>query len=161
MQQTAASDPVYGMGRTEGEAHRLEEQAGLIKPATRCLFEAAGIAPGMKVLDVGCGPGDVTHLVADMVGPTGSVVGVDVDPAIVATARARARALGLTGVSFVAGDLREVELDDFDAVVGRFVLMYQADPVASLQTLLRALRDGGLVVFHEANLERDLTSVGM
>src|SRR5262249_49883839 len=153
MQQISAPDPVYVMGRSEDEARRLEEQASLIEPATRALFAAAGLAPGMRVLDVGCGPGDVALLAAELVGPSGSVVGVDVTPAVGATARARAHARGLTRVSFRAGDLRAVELDDvFDAVVGRFVLMYQADPAASLRAVLRAVRDGGLAVFHEADL---------
>src|SRR5438132_1395517 len=90
---------------------------------------------------------------SDVPGAETLFVGVDVNPAVVATARARARARGLARVSFVAGDLREVELDDaFDAVVGRFVLMYQADSAASLRAVLRAVRDGGLAVFHEADL---------
>jgi tRNA A58 N-methylase Trm61 len=149
-----AGDPTYVMGRSEEEARRLEQQAELFTPTTRALFEEAGITTGMKVLDVGSGSGDVTLLAAEMVGATGHVVGVDVNPAIVATARARAQAAGLTQVSFMAGDLREVELErDFDAVVGRFVLMYQSDPIAALGRALRALRGDGVAVFYEANMD--------
>jgi ubiquinone/menaquinone biosynthesis C-methylase UbiE len=67
-------------------------------------------------------------------------------------ARGRARAADLTQVSFLVGDVREVGLDhDFDAVVGRYVLMYMADPVAGLRAALRAVRDGGHAAFIETN----------
>jgi SAM-dependent methyltransferase len=107
----------------------------------------------MKVLDIGSGPGDVSFLAAELVGPTGRVVGVDMNPEIAAAARARAQAAGLTHVSFIAGDIREVEVGhDFDAVVGRFVLLYSADPVATLRAALRAVGDDGLAAFYDANL---------
>lgn len=154
-----ADDPAYVVGRSEGEARRLERQAELFELPTRRLFEAAGISSGMKVLDLGSGAGDVAFLAAEMVGSTGRVVGVDLDPAVVAHARARARAAGLTQVSFIAGDVREVELPrDFDAVVGRFVLMYLADPVAGMRAALSALRDGGCAAFYEANTGAAVTS---
>jgi SAM-dependent methyltransferase len=146
-------------GGPRGEARRLERQAELFERPTRRLFEDAGITTGMKVLDLGSGAGDVAFLAAELVGPTGCVVGVDLDRAVVATARARARALGLTQVSFIAGDVREVELQrDFDAVVGRFVLMYLADPVAGLRAALSALRDDGRVAFYEANMGAAVSS---
>ena len=75
-----ADDPAYVVGRSEGEARRLERQAELFELPTRRLFEAAGISSGMKVLDLGSGAGDVAFLAAELVGPTGRVVGVDLDP---------------------------------------------------------------------------------
>lgn len=153
MSQEGERDPTYVLGRSEDEARRLEERAVLFNPPTRLLFEDAGITTGMKVLDVGSGPGDVALLAAELVGPTGHVVGVDMNPAIVATARARAQAAGMTHVFFIAGDIREVEVDrDFDAVVGRFVLMYSADPGATLRAALRRVRDDGVAAFYEANM---------
>jgi SAM-dependent methyltransferase len=152
-------DPTYVLGRSEDEARRLEERAVFVNPPTRLLFEDAGITTGMKVLDVGSGPGDVTLLAAALVGPTGQVVGVDLNPAIVATARARAQAAGMTHVSFIAGDIREIELDgDFDAVVGRYVLMYSADPVATLRAALCRVRDNGVAAFYEANVASAVVS---
>ncbi len=146
-------DPAYVMGRPEDETRRLEERAEFFNPATRLLFESAGIATGMKVLDIGCGPGDVSLLAAGLVGPTGRVVGVDMNSAIVATARARATAAGMTHVSFIAGDIREIDLkQEFDAVVGRLVLMYSADPAATLRAALRVVRGGGAVALHEMNM---------
>ncbi len=159
MNQKDERDPSYVLGRSENEARSLEERAKFFHTATRHLFEDAGITTGMKVLDIGCGPGDVTLLAADLVGPTGHVVGVDMNPAIVATARARAQAAGMTQVSFIAGDIRNVDFEDsFDAVVGRFVLMYSADPVASLRTALRAVRAEGIAAFYEANMGAEVAS---
>ena len=69
------------MGRSAGETRRLVIQGGLYRDSTQRLFERAGIGPGMKVLDVGSGAGDVAHVAAELVRPAGSVVGVDRDPA--------------------------------------------------------------------------------
>ena len=79
MPDRAAS--AYVLGHSERELERLRLQAQLIDPITRQFLIEAGIAPGMRVLDVGCGAGDVALLAADLVGPTGQVVGVD-SPAI-------------------------------------------------------------------------------
>jgi SAM-dependent methyltransferase len=89
-------DPVYVMGRSEDETRRLEERAKFFEPLTRHLFQDAGICAGMRILDMGSGAGDVSFLVADLVGPTGSVVGVDVNPDVIRTASTRAQARGLT-----------------------------------------------------------------
>jgi ubiquinone/menaquinone biosynthesis C-methylase UbiE len=149
--QIGGVDPTYVLGRAEDETSRLERQARFGEQSTRRLFEDAGITTGMKVLDLGSGAGDVAFLAADLVGPTGRVVGVDLNPAIVERARERARAASLTQVSFLVGDVREVDLDhDFDAVVGRYVLMYMADAVAGLRAALRAVRDGGRAAFIES-----------
>jgi ubiquinone/menaquinone biosynthesis C-methylase UbiE len=70
-------DPGYVMGRSDHETRRLTHQAQLYGPITRRLLLDAGIGPGMRVLDVGSGAGDVALLLADVVGPTGEVVGID------------------------------------------------------------------------------------
>ena len=107
-------------------------------------------APGIKVLDVGSGAGDVAVLLAELVGPEGAIVGVDVYPAVLEAARARVRAAEFTNVTFVAEDIRDVALDDdFDAVVGRNVLMYVADPSEVLRICASHLRPGGVVAFQE------------
>ena len=87
------SDVTDVLGRSAEEERRLQRQARLPDPITRRLFEAAGIGSGMRVLDLGSGAGDVAMLLAGLVGPTGRVVGVDDNPAILETARRpRARA---------------------------------------------------------------------
>ena len=120
---------------------------------TERLLVDAGIAPGMRVLDVGCGRGDVSFLLARLVGERGEVLGVDRDPRALDLARERLRELRLANVAFTEGDFGTLaaEHGTFDAAVGRRVLMYQADPVLALRGLLRALRPSALVVFQEAD----------
>jgi SAM-dependent methyltransferase len=112
----------------------------------------AGLTAGMRVLDLGSGAGDVALLAADLIGPTGQVVGVDRDPEVLTVARARATTAGVTNVTFVADDLRTVELEgEFDAIIGRLVLMYVPEPVAVLRRLAGRLRQGGSVAVQEYN----------
>jgi ubiquinone/menaquinone biosynthesis C-methylase UbiE len=143
----------YALGHSEDEIARLEMQAQLRDPSMRWLLAEAGIGTGMKVLDVGSGAGDVAVLAADLVGPSGSVVGVDANSAVLERARERVRATGRTNVAFVCGDLHDVAVDDdFDAVVGRAVLGHQADPPETLRSVTRHLRRGGIVAFQEIQI---------
>jgi ubiquinone/menaquinone biosynthesis C-methylase UbiE len=117
---------------------------------TRRLFEDAGIELGMRVLDLGCGAGDVCLLAAEMVGPAGSVTGVDLDPIVVEFARERAARENLRNIRLVARDCAEFDVgEEVDAVVGRLVLMYQREPAAVLAKAVRWLRPGGAVAFIE------------
>jgi ubiquinone/menaquinone biosynthesis C-methylase UbiE len=152
--------PTYPLGDSLQERRRLQEQSNLVNPFTRQLLDQAGITAGMRVLDVGSGAGDVALLLAEKVGPTGAVVGIDRNPAILETARERVAALQLPNVSFMAGDVQEIDLEDeFDAVVGRAVLMYTADPVEALRRVWRCLRVGGVVAFHEYDFTTFVLSV--
>ncbi|KAI9002991.1 methyltransferase [Hyaloraphidium curvatum] len=111
-------------------------------------LEEAGLAPGDRVLDVGCGPGNVTGLLLARVGGAGAVVGLDRHDGLLAAARARHG----DRATFVAADLLQplpAELGTFDAVVARRVLMYLPDPAAVLRRLLALLRPGGLVFVQE------------
>ena len=145
-------DAEYTMGRSESETERLIKQSQLYNDITRRFFLRSGIAKGMKVLDVGSGAGDVALTLAEFVGSEGSVVGVDVNPDILKTAQARADAAGFSNIEFIAGDTRTLELpDDFDAVVGRLVLMYMADPAEALRHLATHLRPSGIAAFQEVD----------
>ncbi|HMR68002.1 MAG TPA: class I SAM-dependent methyltransferase [Anaerolineae bacterium] len=151
---TAASNSVdnYVLGRSTAETQRLIRQAHLYGPLTRQFLIAAGITAGMKVLDVGSGAGDVALLLAELVGPRGRVIGVDLNPAILDTARARVEAMGWTNVTFLAGDVDSIDLDhDFEAVVGRWLLMHHPNPVAVLRRLTGYLRPGGVLAFQEGD----------
>lgn len=140
----------YVFGHSERELERLARQARLVDPITRRIFLQAGIASGMRVLDVGSGAGDVAFIAADLVGQSGEVIGTDRSAGAVATARARADALGLKNVSFREGDPAEMNFDKpFDAALGRYVLEFQPDPSAMLRKISRHVRPGGLIVFHE------------
>jgi SAM-dependent methyltransferase len=140
----------YILFHSDREIRRLNHQAGIINPITRRILLSAGIGPGMRVLDVGCGAGDVTFLVSEIVGSGGQVVGADRVPAALAAAEQRAAAHPIQNVSFREGDPAALSFEQpFDAVVGRYVLMFQADPVAMLRGVACHLRSGGTIVFHE------------
>jgi SAM-dependent methyltransferase len=148
--EAVMSNPEYVLGHADREVERLKAQSLLIGPFTRRLFQYAGIGRGMHVLDVGSGAGDVAILAAELVGPGGSVTGADVAPDAIALAQARTASLGLKQISFRHGDPTEMTFDrPFDAVVGRYVLLFQADAGAMLRKLARLLRPGGVVAFHE------------
>jgi SAM-dependent methyltransferase len=104
----------------------------------------------MRVHVVGSGAGDVALLVAGIVGATGEVVGVDRSETPLLTARKRAAQHKLPNLSFRVGNPAEMSFErPFDAVVGRYVLMFQPDPAATLRALARHVRPGGVIVFHE------------
>lgn len=147
------TDPTYALGRSDNEHARLTEQANFLRPLTERFFRRAGIAAGMKVLDVGSGVGDVAFLLADLVGRDGKVVGVDVDATALQKARARAERMNLRNIEFVCGDVRTAALPGpFDAAVGRLVLLYCADPMAALAHIATQVRSGGIVAFQEMEM---------
>src|SRR5262249_31889261 len=151
-----ATDYVFDRTRAD-EERRLEKQSAILDPFTDRLFRDAGLAPGMRVLELGSGAGDVAMLAGRIVGPTGAVVGVERSPVALETARRRAAAAGLHHVTFLPGELSGLEgiLDSagppFDAVVGRFVLQFVPDPSAILRAATAALRPGALVCFQECD----------
>jgi SAM-dependent methyltransferase len=142
----------YMLGHDPRELQRLALQATLMDPVTRRFLLGAGLAPGMRVLDVGSGAGDVAFLTAEIVGGTGSVMGVDRSADAVATATAAASRRGLSNVRFVLADLDALPTEArFDAIVGRYVLQWLPDPARTLRSLVRHLDPGGVVVFHEVD----------
>ncbi len=156
VQQTVA-DPAYVLGRTEAEAQRLMLQSRLYDRLTHRFLADAGIAKGMTVLDVGSGAGDVAFAAADLIGPQGRVIGVDLNPAILEMARARAAAEGRRNVEFIAGDCRDGALPDhIDAAVGRFVLFYTGDLTETLRAVVDRVKPGGVVAFAEADFQTAL-----
>jgi SAM-dependent methyltransferase len=143
-------DTDYALGRTKAEYDRLIEQAEILQPLTERMLRAAGIGPGMHVLDIGCGVGDVSILVSELVGPEGSVVGIDLDAEVLRFAEERRIARGITNVEFHEADARAIHSGRlFDAAVGRLVLLYMSDPTAALQLIAERVRPGGIVAFHE------------
>ena len=144
----------YALGHSKRELARLGRQGQAFLPFTRQLFEQAGVAPNMSVLDVGSGAGDVSLLAAEMAGPGGSVVGVDREETAVAWATARARSREVSSVRFQFGDPTAMKFDrQFDVIVGRLVLMYYPDPVDAVRKLVEHLRPGGLLVFQEFDMD--------
>ena len=147
---TKPSATDYALGYTDAEQERLIRQATLIAPHTERLFREAGIGVGHRVLDLGSGMGDVSMLVAGLVGPSGEVVGIERDTASIERAQARVAAAGLRNVSFLNADLNNIVTDrPFDAVVGRYILMFLPDPVSVLRSVSRLVRPGGVLAFQE------------
>jgi len=147
---TAFAVTNYVLGSTDAEHERLTRQAKTLEPYTERLFRDAGLGRGQRVLDVGSGVGDVALLAASLVGGTGHVVGVDRDAITLAKARSWASAARATNVRFVETDLANLQIDGhFDAIVGRFILMFLPDPIATVRSLAHRLRPGGVIVFQE------------
>lgn len=151
----------YVLGNSVQEQNRLQFQAAILEKWTRQFFVSAGVEPGMKVLDLGCGMGDVSLLAAKLVGPTGSVIGIDRDRAIVERARERARRAACgANIEFLCANVLEFESPlDFDAVVGRrYILLYQPDPVSAVRHAAKQVRSGGIVLFHEMDFANPIRS---
>lgn len=113
------------------------------------LVDAAGFAPGERVLDVGCGCGDLSVAAGAAVGPDGAVVGVDLSEAELAVAAHRVAAIDLDNVTFVAADATTYSPPpaSFDRIVSRFGVMFFDDPVAAFSNLHSLLAPGGRLTF--------------
>ncbi len=134
----------YPLGYSEQEARRLADQAALLEDLTEDVLRRAGLLHGMRVLDVGCGVGDVSLLAARLVGADGNVLGVDKASSSVETARRRVASLGVTNARFEEADLATFETNqEFDAVVGRLVLLYLPDPAIVLRRAATSEHDRG------------------
>jgi ubiquinone/menaquinone biosynthesis C-methylase UbiE len=148
------SDSDYMFGYSEDEHRRLVAQSELFNELTEDLFRRAGLRPGMHVLDVGAGAGDVSILAARLVGETGSVLGIDRAAESVARAQERIRRMGLTNVRFLQGELADLHLDhQVDACVGRLILLYLPDPERVVKHLLTCVRPGGVIAFQEMDMD--------
>lgn len=147
----------YVLGHSAAELVRLEKQAQIFADATENVLRRAGITAGMHVLDVGCGVGDVALAAARLVGPTGSVLGIDRAGEALELARRRAAAAGFDWVRFEAADLHTFTTGErFDALIGRFILMYLADAAGAIRQLTKYLKPRGIVSF----IELDINSAG-
>jgi ubiquinone/menaquinone biosynthesis C-methylase UbiE len=145
----------YVLGHSDAELQRLAWMSDLLRPCTERMLAMAGIGPGMRVLDVGCGAGDVAMLAAGLVGPSGSVTGVDRSAQALALAAHRAESAGLPWIGFHEAAIEDfAAAGTFDAVIGRFVVIHQADPAAFLRAAARHVTPGGVLAFHEMNVLR-------
>lgn len=149
------NETIYVLGHSPAEIQRLKAQAEILRPITERLLLSAGIGPGMRVLDIGCGTADVAMLAAELVGPSGSIVAIDRNSQVLAIARERAQTAGLRQISFETGSAEVFfDKDLFDLVIGRYVLIYQSDPVDLLRAAARLVKPNGSVAFHEFRLRQ-------
>jgi ubiquinone/menaquinone biosynthesis C-methylase UbiE len=143
----------YVMGTTEHERRRLGLQGSILNSLTDRFLRQAGLSSGMHVLDLGCGIGDVSLVAARIVGPRGSVTGLDPDSAALNTAQGRAIEENLLQVKFEQTAFETYTTDRrYDAVVGRHVLIHSADPLGWLRKTKFLLRIGGIAAFQEYDL---------
>jgi ubiquinone/menaquinone biosynthesis C-methylase UbiE len=115
-------------------------------------YLAPRLRPGVRILDVGCGPGTLTVDLARRVAP-GEVVGIDLAPSVIAEARRHATEAGVANVTFQAGDFRRAGLEErsFDVVHAHQVLQHLRDPIQALATMARLARPGGTVAARDAD----------
>ena len=148
----------YILGEGADDHTRLRDQAVVLDPLTAHFLTEAGISRGMRVLDLGTGAGSVAAIAADLVGEDGSVLAVDRDPK--ALDGARAALADRPQVDFAEVDVAELDLaEEFDAVVGRAVLLYMPDPVPVLRRIAGHVREGGLLCLHEFDMTHEWTSL--
>ncbi len=144
---TASPSGNYPIERRSGEIERLYVQSKAMAPDTLVMLDRIGVKPGWSCLDVGCGPGGITELLSQHAGPTGRVVGLDVDEVFLAHARANAP----SNVEFRRGDAYGSDLAaaSFDLVHMRFVASTAGDPERLLSEAIRLARPGGIVALQE------------
>lgn len=154
MSTTGTTDP-YVMGRTPEEYERLRQQSRVWQDATATLIDRAPVAPGARCLDAGCGPGETMRLLAERVGPTGTVIGLDVDGDLGRVAIEALRAQGHEQCAFVEADVETTDAvgdGGFDVVLGRLILLHVNDPVSVLRRLWRWTAPGGRLIIQDYDL---------
>jgi ubiquinone/menaquinone biosynthesis C-methylase UbiE len=142
----------YALARTPEEYERLSLQARVWEPATGRLFDQVGLAPGARCLDAGCGPGETMRLMAQRVGPSGWVTGIDADAPLGAQALAALQLAGHRQCTFVAADLtadEPVPGGPFDFVFARLLLFHLPERVEVLARLWDAVAPGGHLVVQD------------
>jgi ubiquinone/menaquinone biosynthesis C-methylase UbiE len=145
--------PDYILGYADAELERLAKQSRLYADWTNQILTRAGLSAGMRVLDAGCGIGDVSFIAATLVGPSGTVLGVDCAAKAVEVAIRRAKSARMPRICFRIADLCELHpADSFDALIGRFVLMHLHEPATVLRRLAGYVRPGGIVAFQELDI---------
>jgi len=153
----------YILGTDPAELERLGLQHRLWAAQAFQAWERAGIRPGLRVLDVGCGPGFAGLDLAAIVGSGGSLVGVDESEPFIEFARERARVAGLSWARFETGDVQSldgarVERGVFDLAWARWVLCFVADPASVVRSVAESLAPGGsFVMFDYFNYEHSMT----
>lgn len=149
----SSSESAYVLGHTDRERRRLALQASVINPLTDAFLRRAGVSAGMRVLELGCGIGEVSLIAARLVGPHGQVHCIDVDGQALEIARGRARSAGHDHVTFEqVGVLEHSPAKPYDAVIGRHILIHTPDALAALRKAVTIVHVGGLIAFQEHDL---------
>jgi len=134
-----------------------ESFAGVANP-----FLLGPLGAGEDVLDVGCGAGTDTLIAAQMVGPTGSVTGIDMTPEMAAKARRSVAEMGLGGVTIVEGSAEQLPFADasFDVAISNGVIDLIPDKDAVFSEIVRVLRPGGRIQLADVTIQRPVSEEG-
>ncbi|MDQ6912187.1 MAG: methyltransferase domain-containing protein [Verrucomicrobiota bacterium] len=145
------SETDYVLGTHDEEVARLGLQHRVWRPVVTECWQRAGITDGWRVIDIGAGPGYATADLAEIVGPTGAVLGIERSARFLEVARERCTRRGLTNVEFREGDLMELSLSNlnYDASWCRWVASFVSSPKNLVEKVAGALRKGGIAIFHE------------
>ena len=146
----------YNLARGEKDVERLRLLNEIYGPGSQALLRQAGLVQGMRVVEIGCGSGNMTQWLAAQVGPSGSVVALDISEAQVEQARRLAEVTGASNVTFKVADVYVPGLPQgsFDLAHCRLVLMHLTRPVEALRAIRDLVKPGGAVVCEEMDLSR-------
>lgn len=138
----------YVLGNLDNEISRLEIQSGFFEPLTRQTLLRAGVRRGMCCLDVGCGAGSVTRILAEMVGKKGQVVGTDVDEKYLQYCRNYSPQ---PNVDFIHDDISSSRLAkaSFDAIYSRFMFVHLKDARKAIRSMKQLVKKGGAIIIEE------------
>jgi ubiquinone/menaquinone biosynthesis C-methylase UbiE len=144
----------YALATGSAAVHRLHILHQIYSPAARRILPQAGLKQGMRVADFGCGVGAVTRMLAEMVGPSGHVTGIDIGAGQLEEAAAYCAQAGLTNTSFIEADACDTDLprNSFDLVYCRYLLLHLTDPQACLREMREVLKPGGIIVVEDGDL---------
>lgn len=144
----------YVLGTSDHELERLALQQRVWESITASFLDRLEIAPGARVLDLGCGPGFVVEMLRQRVGPRGSVLGVDASPKWIEHLEARIRERRWSEVRCQRADIRSFETDErFDVVFLRWVLAFLPEREALVRRLAGLLAPGGRLAVMDYNHE--------
>jgi SAM-dependent methyltransferase len=151
--EASAGSSSYALGRDAEESVRLRNQSVELHPQSVALLDRITVPVGGSAIDLGCGPAGVLELLADRVGPSGRIVGLDSDPAHVEMARALMLEREIAA-EIVQGNATATGLApaSFDVVHARTLLVNVPDPAAVVAEMARLARPGGFVLLQEPDL---------
>jgi len=143
----------YFLGYRHAEQERLQRQAQELEQEARWLLDQIGLVAGARAVEIGCGPRGCLDLIAERVGSTGEVVGVERSAEAVDLARTFIAERNLSNVRVLQGDARQTDLPrgEFDLAIARLVLINVPHPEEVVSEMAALVRPGGVVAPHEAD----------